>query len=232
MSDQPVMIKGVGDGLLVTLGDGPWETIETAFVDAILARRDFFKGAVIALQVGDRVLDREEIRKLRDRLSQHDVTLRAILGESAETIRSARRLDLDTELTESQTGEAEPSEVRDLPPVSSDEQGSAGVLIKRTLRNGRTVRHMGHVVVIGDVNPGAHIIAGGDILIWGRLRGTVHAGAGGDEEAVVCALDMRPMQLRIASHVAIAPETAAGRTQPEVAYVRGGQIVAEEWGSD
>lgn len=232
MSDQPVLIKGVGDGLLVTLGDGPWEAIETAFVETILARRDFFRGAVIALQVGDRVLDRDEIRRLRDRLAQHDVTLKAILGESAETVRSARRMDLDTELTEPQTDEIESSEVRDLPPVSSDEQGSAGVLIKRTLRNGRTVRHAGHVVVIGDVNPGAHIVAGGDVLIWGRLRGTIHAGAGGDEEAVVCALDMRPMQLRIASHVALAPESAGGKPRPEVAFVRGGQIVAEEWGSD
>ncbi len=229
MTGIDISIKGVGDGLLVTLGPGPWEKVETAFLEIILSRIEFFKGALIALQIGDRVLDREEIRKLRDRLAQHDVTLRAILGESAETIRSARRLDLDTDLTEPQ--QAPTTEPGELPPISSDEQGSAGVLLKRTLRNGRTVRHTGHVVVIGDVNPGAHIIAGGDVLIWGRLRGTVHAGASGDEQAIVCALDMRPMQLRIASHVAIAPESSDSRSYPEVAFIRDGQIVAEEWGS-
>ena len=176
-------------------------------------------------------MDGDDIRKLRDRLAKHDVTLRAILGESAETTRSARRLDLETELSEPQGQQAATTEPGELPPISSDEQGSSGVLIKRTLRNGRTVRHVGHVVVIGDVNPGAHVIAGGDVLIWGRLRGTVHAGAGGDSDAVVCALDMRPMQLRIANQVAITPESATSRPRPEVAFIREGQIVAEEWGS-
>jgi len=231
VSDVDISIKGVGDGLLVALGPGPWDKVEDAFLETILAKQDFFKGAVIALQVGDRNLDRDDIRNLRDRLAQHDVTLRAVLGESAETTRSARRLDLETELTEPQPAQTPTKEPGELPPINSDEQGSSGVLIKRTLRNGRTVRHMGHVVVIGDVNPGAHVIAGGDVLIWGRLRGTVHAGAGGDVEAIVCALDMRPMQLRIANQVAITPEAAGARPRPEVAFIREGQIVAEEWGS-
>ncbi|HQE19447.1 MAG TPA: septum site-determining protein MinC, partial [Aggregatilineales bacterium] len=107
---------------------------------------------------------------------------------------------------------------------------SPGVLVKTTLRSGRVVKHAGHVVVIGDVNPGAQVIAGGDVLVWGRLRGTVHAGANGDTEALVCALDMRPMQLRIANYVAIASDNGEPRPRPEIASVRDGQIVSEEWG--
>ena len=105
------------------------------------------------------------------------------------------------------------------------------VLVRRTLRSGQTVRHTGHIVVIGDVNPGAEIIAGGDVVVWGRLRGTVHAGAGGDDDAVVCALVLAPTQLRIGSHIARSPGGEPGRRiLPEVASVQGDQIVAKPWG--
>ncbi len=228
MSESTISIKGFREGLLITVGDGPWGGIEAALLNQIQAQREFFRGARVALEVGERTLDREDIRKLRDKLAEHDVTLWAILGESPETIRSARRMDLETELKDSTSGTEEPDE---LSPLDSTETGSSGVLVKRTIRSGRVVRHVGHVVVIGDVNPGAQIIAGGDVLIWGRLRGTVHAGANGDETAIVCALDMRPTQLRIANHVAIAPEENKPRPRPEVAFVKNGQIVAEEWGT-
>ena len=229
-SDISVSIKGISNGLLITLGEsGSWIDAEDSILDAIEERRDFFRGAQVALRVGERILDRDDLKKLSDRLAKHDVTLRAVLGESPDTIRSARRLDLETEVADS--GPTNQETDGELPPIDTNEYGSSGVLVKTTLRSGRIVRHVGHVIVIGDVNPGAQIIAGGDVLIWGRLRGTVHAGANGDEEAVVCALDMRPMQLRIANHVAIAPDDGKQRPHPEIASVHDGQIVAEEWGS-
>lgn len=226
-----VSIKGYRDGLLVSVnGEAPWQEAEAALIESIEQRGDFFRGARIALQVGDRPLDRKDIRKLRDKLAEHDIQLAALLGQSPDTIRSARREELETELAPGAVADEELDD-GSLPPIDSNEYGNAGVLVKTTLRSGRVIRHVGHVVVIGDVNPGAQIIAGGDVLVWGRLRGTVHAGANGDEDALVCALDMRPMQLRIANHVAIASDSGERRPHPEVASVREGQIVAEEWGS-
>lgn len=226
-----ISIKGIRDGLLVALDDrAAWAEVERALLNVIETRSDFFRGARIALQVGDRVLDREDIRKLSARLAEHDIRLAAILGRSAETIRSARRLEIDTELPEGATAPDAGREV-DLPPIDTQEHGSEGVLVRNTLRSGRMVRHAGHVVVIGDVNPGAEIVAGGDVVVWGRLRGTVHAGANGDVNAIVCALDMRPMQLRIAHYVAIASDDGKPRPRPEIAWVKDGQIVAEEWGA-
>ena len=58
--------------------------------------------------------------------------------------------------------------------------------------------------MLGDVNPGAEIIAEGNVIIWGRLRGMVHAGVKGNRSAVICALDLSPMQLRIADEVSAA----------------------------
>jgi len=66
------------------------------------------------------------------------------------------------------------------------------------------------------------------VVVWGRLRGVVHAGAGGDAEAVVCALDLSPTQLRIANHIATSP-ARKGEPKPEMARIRDGQIVAERW---
>ncbi|HLV44933.1 MAG TPA: septum site-determining protein MinC [Aggregatilineales bacterium] len=224
-----VSIKGIRNGLLVALDEeAAWPEVEEALLDIIRERSSFFQGAHLALQLGGRTLNRDDIRKLRDRLAEHDVQLAAILGKSAETIRSARRLDIDTDLDESVTYEE--LDDGELPPIDTNEHGSPGVLVKTTLRSGRVVKHAGHVVVIGDVNPGAQVIAGGDVLVWGRLRGTVHAGANGDTEALVCALDMRPMQLRIANYVAIASDNGEPRPRPEIASVRDGQIVSEEWG--
>ncbi|NJN55025.1 MAG: septum site-determining protein MinC [Anaerolineae bacterium] len=105
------------------------------------------------------------------------------------------------------------------------------LLLRETLRSGRSIYHEGHVVILGDVNAGAEIIAGGDVVVWGRLRGLVHAGAMGDSTAVICALDLNPTQLRIADQIAIAPHEAGRTPYPEQAAIKDGQIIAERWKS-
>ena len=98
------------------------------------------------------------------------------------------------------------------------------------VRSGQVIRHTGDVVIVGDVNPGAEVAAGGDIYIWGRLHGIAHAGAMGDDKAVICALDLSPMQLRIAQLVARAEDNEHRKSQgPEIAYVRKDGIVVEPW---
>ena len=86
------------------------------------------------------------------------------------------------------------------------------------------------MVVLGDVNPGAEVIAGGNVVVWGRLRGLVHAGSLGDAGAYVCALDLSPTQLRIADQIAVTPPARRQRSvEPEQASIQEGQIVAELW---
>lgn len=239
MDEPAIAIKGIRGGqLLVIVGDGPWPQVEAALIERIGGQPAFFRGAALALQVGDRILNRDDVRKLKDKLAEHDVRLSSLLGAQPETIRSARRNELDTQLPENHAAEAAADisiteyEDPDLPAVESDEKGTPGIMFRGSLRSGRALRHIGHVLVIGDVNPGAMIIAGGDVVVWGRLRGTVHAGANGDSQAIVCALDLRPQQLRIANHVAIGSDERKARPHPEVAFVHEGQIQAREWGTD
>jgi septum site-determining protein MinC len=92
------------------------------------------------------------------------------------------------------------------------------------LRGGQSLQHVGNIVVIGDVNPGAELVAGGDVVVVGALLGTAHAGAQGDDAARVIAIEMMPTQLRIATYIAV-DDTGRRPTEPEEAYVKNGRIV-------
>jgi septum site-determining protein MinC len=95
-----------------------------------------------------------------------------------------------------------------------------------TLRGGQVLHHTGNIVVVGDVNPGAELIATGDILVFGRLGGIAHAGAQGDDSARIFALDLAPTQLRIATSIAADTEPKRRSAPlPEAAVARDGRIV-------
>lgn len=102
--------------------------------------------------------------------------------------------------------------------------GVATLYHRGTLRGGQALHNLGNLVVVGDVNPGAELVASGDIVVFGALRGVAHAGAQGDRTARVVALELSPTQLRIAT--AIASGDAAGRTRgPEQASIVDDRIV-------
>jgi septum site-determining protein MinC len=225
MSDEPITIKGIREGILLTIKPdaGEWTELASKLTQRIDEQKAFFKGARVALDVGTRPVRHHELDSLRAILTNRDMTLWAVVSASDTTLTVARNLGLETSLITHNDEQLETS------PVNPEENGTPGVLIQRTLRNGRTIRNNGHVVVHGDVNPGAEIIAGGSVFVWGKLRGIVHAGANGDESAVVCALDLAPTQLRIASFITVSPEDKRRKPRPEMACVRDGRIVAEAW---
>ena len=93
-----------------------------------------------------------------------------------------------------------------------------------TLRSGDHLQTEGTVLLLGDVNPGALVSAGGHVLVWGRLRGIAHAGCNGDSTARIVALQLRPLQLRIATAVARGPEGAPPAGLAEEARIVEGTI--------
>lgn len=103
-------------------------------------------------------------------------------------------------------------------------------VVTRTMRSGAAVRFDGDVVAFGDVNPGAEIVATGNILVLGALKGVCHAGAAGDDGAFILGFDLRPTQLRIGRHIAILPDRPAGERPPvEVAQLVDGRVVIEPY---
>jgi septum site-determining protein MinC len=224
MADESIAIKGIKEGLLLTLKaeGGDWATMTSRLVTRLNEQPAFFKGARVALDVGERPVIQHDLDNLRAIPERREMTLWAVISSSGTTQNAARNLGLETGLIAQ-------NEQLDTPEINPEEAGMPGVFIGHTLRSGRTVRTTGHVVVYGDVNPGAVIIAGGSVIIWGRLRGMVHAGANGDENAIVCALDLMPTQLRIASYISVSPPDKRRKPLPEIASVRQGRIVAEAW---
>ncbi len=102
------------------------------------------------------------------------------------------------------------------------------ILIKRTLRSGQRLHYDGNVVVLGDVNPGAEIVAVGNIIVMGQLRGVVHAGASGNENALVMSFRLAPTQLRIANHITRAPDGDSMQSDcPEIATIKNGVVTIE-----
>jgi septum site-determining protein MinC len=221
--ENSLTIKGVRDGLLIQIPDGPWELVQEHLLATVTEQADFLRGARLALGVRDRALGAGDLGSLRTVLAEGDITLWAILSSNQATQTAAADLGLDLALS------AASAQAEDLEPeLDTELYGEEAILIKRTLRSGHRIRHPGHVTIIGDVNPGAEIIAGGNVIIWGRMRGVVHAGATGDEQAVVCALDLSPTQLRIAGQISVSP-SRKGKPQPECARIRDEQLVAEPW---
>ena len=218
-----IQIKGLRDGLLISLGAGEWDFLQRLLFQQIDERVAFFRGARLAIDVGDQILRVTEMSDLRDGLSERDVSLWAVVSESPKTVQTAQLLGLATRISkqrptvqaQQQTGVEETSSL-----------SSGALWVEKTLRSGTRVEYDGNVVVMGDVNPGAEIVASGDILVWGRLRGAVHAGAGEQESASVSALEMKPTRLQIASEIGNLPKMGKG---PQKIILKDGKFLAQGW---
>ncbi|WP_293445002.1 septum site-determining protein MinC [Persephonella sp.] len=159
----------------------------------------FFKGSVSILDLSDSDLSEEQIEKLENILKKYNTR---VLGYKAENKKPERKIP---EITEKKSLK----------------------IINKTVRSGQRIEYDGDVLVIGDVNPDAYIIASGNIIVMGTLRGIVHAGANGDETAVVMALKLIPQQLRIGSFFTRSPDNPEVPEHPEKAYIENNQIVIE-----
>jgi len=217
-----IQIKGLRDGLLVSLDDAPWETQLSALIEQVDVQPSFFQGARLALDVASQVLHVNDLVSLRDILSERGIFLWAVISESPTTEQTAQLLGLATRISKPRPEESRTYAVNDLGEETA-------LFVDRTLRSGTRIDFAGHVVVFGDVNPGAEIVAEGNVIVWGRLRGMVHAGAKGNRGAVICALDFSPMQLRIADEASAAMDPRT-QSKPQIARInKSGNLQAEDW---
>lgn len=229
-----VSIKGTREGLTISVGPGSLPELIQELKDHLATQGAFFRGGAVALHVGDRAIDADVISQVSSLLEAHEMVLRTVISSSVLTQQAAQSLGLrlggpEPALPPAPTSPEAPPAA--LPPSRGvGIEGSRGTLLRQVVRSGQVVRHSGHIVVLGDVNPGAQVIAGGDVIIWGRLLGTVHAGAPESNSAVICALEMSPQLLRIGSVVARPDSNGRhGRNYAETASVRDGTIAIDAW---
>ncbi|EKQ67183.1 septum formation inhibitor [Leptolyngbyaceae cyanobacterium JSC-12] len=160
----------------------------------------------------DRLLDGRQLQEIGDALSEVHLRLKRVYTSRRQTAVAAATAGYSVE---------QQSSIAQINQANSDTPQALAepLYLQTTLRSGGDVKHNGTVIILGDLNPGSSVTADGDILVWGRLRGLVHAGAKGNARALIMALQMEPTQLRIANFVARPPETPPAEYYPEVAYV-------------
>ncbi|MBL8091184.1 MAG: septum site-determining protein MinC [Anaerolineales bacterium] len=217
-----VQIKGIRDGLLATFSDAAWEDQHIALITTINEKPAFFQGARLAIDVGNQVLKVNDLVELRDQLSERNVALWAVISESPTTEQTSQLLGLATRISKPR-----PEEQRQFTDTISSED--TALFIYKTIRSGTRIEYPGNVVIVGDVNPGAEVIAEGNVVVWGRVRGVIHAGVKGNRNAFICALDLSANQLRIADEVSamLKPQKDP---QPEIASINEeGKLQAELW---
>ncbi len=197
-----VTIKGVKDGLVFLLDD----TCEFSDVLEELnhklekTHQQILTGPIIHVHVklGKRAVTDEQKEQVRRIISQKGNLL----------IQSMESLD--------------PSQDREMPDASDVK------IVRGIVRSGQTLTHEGDMLLLGDINPGAAIVSTGSIYIMGSLRGMAHAGADGDETAVIAASHMRPTQLRIGGIISRPPDewdlSEAFDAYMEFAYVKHGKM--------
>lgn len=158
----------------------------------------------------DRLLDGRQLQAIADALTEAKLTLKRIYTSRRQTAVAAATNGFSVE---------QQTPIAHLLPETTGTALAEPLYIETTVRSGVEIRHPGNVIVLGDVNPGSSIIADGDVLVWGSLRGVAQAGASGNARCVIMALRLDPTQIRIADYVARPPETPPHQHYPEVAYV-------------
>ncbi len=182
-------------------------------------------GTLVHLQARDRLLDARQLQDIAEAFTEVQLELKRIHTSRRQTAVAAATAGYSVDQQTLSTTEhatrliSNPSR-----PTAPPKLLAEPLYLHTTLRSGAEVRHPGTVVILGDVNPGSSIIADGDILVWGRLRGVAHAGAAGNPQCLIMALQMELTQIRIADFVALVPELPPDQHLPEVAYVSGGGI--------
>jgi len=169
-------------------------------------------GTLVYLMAKDILIDARQLQMLASSLMSAQLELKWICTSRRQTAVAAATAGYCVEqqlATQSLTD----AEVTPNPTLAEP------LYLETTVRSGMEIRHPGHVVILGDLNPGSSVVAQGDIIIWGILRGIAHAGAQGNRESRIMALKMDPTQLRIADMVARAPDAPFAILEPEVAYI-------------
>jgi septum site-determining protein MinC len=171
--------------------------------------------APVTLQVWGRAIDARQLSAIAEALQEVQLRLDRLETDHPATATVAIQGGYALSFVPSaEAAAADPSEDDAPEPSTAD-----CLYLDKTLRSGAEIRYPGTVVIRGDANPGSSIVAGGDILVWGRLCGVAHAGVPNNTNAIVMALNLDTNQIRIANRTARVPASNLDSPCPEVAYI-------------
>lgn len=213
-----VKIRGVKSGLQLSFAKGAdFDEVQANLLEKLETGSNFFiRGTTVYMQKG--VFSDEQNEALRRMFHRHGML---VSMDFKQPNFAATPYNAPMPVTNWQQPQT--------PAVESKPQGNSGkmTVINKTIRGGQEVRTDSSVMICGNVNPGAQVIAGGSVDIRGTCRGMVHAGFYGDETAFVVADKLMPTQIRIANLIARSPDNVKEAGMAERASIKNGYIVFE-----
>lgn len=203
-----VKIRGSKHGISVKLDNGAsYEDIKKDIASEFKGAEKFLGEEKLAVSFEGKYLTEEQQEELVDIIHQNcNVHIVCIMDQNSEQEKRFQKSVQETMM---------------------EFDASTGQFYKGHLRSGQVLEFDKSVIIIGDVNPGASIISKGNIIILGSLRGTAYAGASGKKNCFIVAMDMHPIQLRIADVFARASDNSKGPSEPRIAFVEDENIYIE-----
>lgn len=211
MQEAHISFKGTVNGLTIILREeDSIDSILNELEAKVKSAGKFFKGATLSVLYRGKKLIKQDEESIFELLSKKS---------------GANILSLNEDVNESVT---ETSVQYQPPKMNIKDNYFKGIdqgptkFHRGTVRSGQLVSYAGNIVIIGDVNPGGEVVANGNVVVLGTLKGMVHAGADGNKDSIIYALNLNPMQLRIAEVIARAPDEdgSISGINPEIAYVK------------
>lgn len=221
---ETISVKGWKNGVLIIVPPAEsWGCVVEQLECKLGEAEDFWKGAQTTFDLGERELAETDLTLLLDKVREgFGLNPTALVASHQETRELAEKLGLEAleKLPVTEKKEPEPVSAEPKAPLHN------ALYLRQTIRSGQRIQHEGNLIICGDVNAGAELVAHGDIVVFGTLRGVAHAGAQGDEQARIVATNLRPTQLRIAGRIARSPDQGTPPLSkfPEVALIEHGEI--------
>lgn len=204
MVEDGILIKGNKEGLNLIINMNSFKDFSDmleALVEKLSGGKKFYKGSTVKITTQLKLLNEKDSRKLKDVLFDEFLIKDCIFEDKIEKSSAVFQ-----GIYEGKTK-----------------------FIKSTIRGGQKVDYPGNVVIIGDVNPGAEVVAAGNIIVLGCLKGYAFAGFNGNEEAFIAAYSLHPEILKIGEVVTRAPEDSSKPQYPEIARIKEGTIIVEPY---
>lgn len=213
--NNSVIIKGTKSGIIVVLDkDMDFDELKKQVALKFSESSKFLGTASMALSFEGRQLTNDEQREILNIINENSDLKIVCIVDTDEKKEQLMSKSLNQRLME----------------LSSN----TGQFYKGNLRSGQVLEVETSIVVIGDINNGAKVVSKGNVVILGSLKGNVFAGASGNTNAFVVALDMDPIQIRIGDIIGRSPDKKSKKVvkEPKIAFVDDGNIYVEPLSKD
>ena len=233
LENEIIKLKGTGDGVKVYLdAQSSISDITSMLYEKLRQYRKFFGDGRCNIYFAGRELSPSDKMRL-------EAIVKAMLPEGEVNYGDGKRvkhekniektLELPMDIEEHITEESEDESFKQIKEVvTSNFKANRARFYEGIVRNGRTIESDGHLVLVGDVEKGARLVATGNIMVFGGLYGSAHAGSRGSDEAYVVALDCAPEDIKISTE-RVRFEKSEFRGGSKKAYLIDGRIVGEDF---